>query len=698
MAMAAISMEPVSLNLPENSDCAQQREVLDALPALVFLERAGRIVFANAEARQMLGLDAEEWIERPVEDVLWGLFPGTAEPQTHLIGSQRGTPFHATLPTRDGRLLPVEGTYSILNAELREAVIVAHPSGREQAPKSRLMEDVLASIPDAVAIVHDNHVLYTNPAFTRMFGYTAEEASGGCLRDLIVPETRRHEHAMLQKALDEQGHATMETVRVNKEGELLDVVLVAGPLMAGGARIGYVLTYRDIGERKQTEAKLQHDALHDMLTGLPNRALFLDRLSLVFSRRSRHRDQSCGVLFLDMDRFKEINDTLGHAAGDVLLITVAERLRASLSPQDSASRLGGDEFGVLVENILEAGDLNVVANRILREMEQPFEIFGHQVQSGASIGLAIAGPDHTTPEMLIRDADFAMYRAKQEGGSRIEIFDKRLEAHVTSHKERERELRQVLDNRQFEVWYQPIYRLASGKLEGFESVLRWLRVDGSADSSRDLLSEAEDNGLSITLGRETINAVCRQLRSWSEALPRQELTLTINLTHRQFYHADLVAQLQMALEANAVDPSRLLFAVAETTLNENPDAAVAILQRMVDCNVRIAVDNYGSSLAPLNHLVRLPIDVLKLAPRLTAVAAGAGRQQAVLDSLIHLGHKLGMQVVAQGIETAAQVEALCRMGCELGQGPLLSYALDPARAAMLMGLGAMPVPEPGSSV
>ncbi len=701
MAVAAILRETVSLNLPENSDCAQQQEVLDALPALVFLERAGRIVFANAEARQMLGLTAEEWVERPVEDVLWGLFPGTAEPQTHLIGSQRGSPFHATMPTRDGRLLPVEGTHSILNAELREAVIVAHPSGRERAPKSRLMEDVLASIPDAVAIVHDDHVLYTNPAFTRMFGYSAEEVSGGCLREMIVPETRRHEHAMLQKALDEQGRASMETVRVNKAGELLDVVLVAGPLLAAGARIGYVLTYRDIGERKQTEAKLQHDAMHDMLTGLPNRALFLDRLSLAFCRRSRHRDQSCGVLFLDLDRFKEINDTLGHAAGDVLLVTVAERLRASLRPQDSASRLGGDEFAVLVENILEAGDLNVVANRILREMERPFEIFGHQVQSGASIGVAMAGPDHMTPEMLIRDADFAMYRAKQEGGGRIEIFDKRLEVHVTSHKERERELRLVLDNRQFEVWYQPIYRLENGKLEGFESVLRWLHVDGSADSSRDLLSVAEDTGLSITLGRETINAVCRQLRSWSEGLPQQALTLTINLTHRQFYHADLIAQLQMALETNAVDPSRLLFGVAETTLNENPDAAVAILQRMVDCNVRIAADNFGASMAPLNHLVRLPIDVLKLAPRLTEVAAGAGRQRAVLESLIHLGHKLGMQVIAQGIETAAQVDALCRMGCELGQGPLLSYALDPARAAKLMGLGywaVVPVPETGSSV
>ncbi|MGP8270867.1 MAG: putative bifunctional diguanylate cyclase/phosphodiesterase [Terracidiphilus sp.] len=691
----------MNVNLPENSGSAQQREILDALPVLVFLEREGRIVFANLQARQMLGLTQAEWVARPVVDVLWGLVPIPGEAQILPLESKPGNPFRATLPARNGRLLPVEGTYSILNAELREAVIVAHPSGRERAPKSRLMEDVLASIPEAVVIVHDNHVLYTNPAFTRMFGYSAEEASGAILPELIVPDTRRHEQEMLELALDQHGRATIETVRVNKNGALLDVVLQAAPLMVDGAKIGYVLTFRDIGDRKQTEAKLQHDALHDMLTGLPNRALFLDRLTLALSRRSRRRDQSCGVLFLDMDRFKEINDTQGHAAGDVLLVAIADRLRASLRPQDSACRLGGDEFAVLVDNILEAGDLNVVASRILREMERPFEIFGQLVQISASIGMALAGPDHTTPEMLIRDADFAMYRAKQEGGGRMEIFDKRLEVHITSHKEQEQELRQVLDNRQFEVWYQPIYRLANGKLEGFESVLRWRRLDGTADNFFDLLRVAENTGLSITLGRETVDTVCRQLRAWTDEIRQEALMVSINLTHRQFYHPDLILQLKRALEANAVDASQLLFEIAETTLNENPDAAVAILQRMVDCNVRLAVGNFGSSFAPLTHLVRMPIDVVKLAPQLTAAAVFAGRQQAVLESLIHLGHTLGMQVVAQGIETAAQLDALCRMGCELGQGPLLAYALEPDRATKLIEQGSgrpLPVAESGPAV
>ena len=549
------------------------------------------------------------------------------------------------------------------------------------------MEDVLASIPEAVAIVHSGHVLYTNPAFTEMFGYTAEEASGGTLRELIVPETRQHESAMLEEAVDQNGAATFETVRMNKNGELVDVSLLSGPLLVGGAKVGYVFTYREIGQRREMEARLQHDAMHDGLTGLPNRALFLDRVNLALSRTMRRRDQSCGVLFIDLDRFKAINDLLGHATGDVLLVEVAERLRAALRPQDSAARLGGDEFAVLVENILSITDLEIVASRVSNEMQRPFDIFGHDVQASASIGVAMAGPNHTAPDMLIGDADFAMYHVKQEGGGRFEIFDKHMEVHVSSLQERERELRHVLEKRKFEVWYEPIHRLQSGMLEGFESQLCWRHEDGTADCFSDLLSIAEETGLSIRLGRETVETVCRQLREWTDGLPWMDLTLTVNMSQRQFYHPDLVAQLKRALAASGADPSRLLFEVPETALSENPDAAVAILQRMVDCNVRIAVDDFGCSLAPLNHLVRLPIDVVKMDRRLTAAATTTGRQQAVLESLIHLSHTLGMQVIAQGIENTAQLEALKRMGCELGQGPLLSQALDPARALQLAGAG-----------
>jgi diguanylate cyclase (GGDEF)-like protein/PAS domain S-box-containing protein len=680
----------MGLNRPEDAAAIRQRDILDALPVLIFLERASKIVYANAEARLMLGLTEGDWVPRAVEDVLWGLFPGTAEPQTLLKGTGSGSPFHATMPSKNGKLMPVEGTYCIVNAELREAVIVAHPGGRERAPKSRLMEDVLASIPEAVAIEHGGHILYTNPEFTRMFGYSAEEASGGSLSQLIVPETRLNEQATLEKAVNEQGRVLVETVRANSAGEFVDVSLHCAPLLVDKSRVGYVYTFRDISDRIQTEGKLQHDAMHDVLTGLPNRALFMDRLNQAFTRLVRKPDRSCGVLFLDLDRFKEINDVLGHAAGDVVLASTGERLLSALRPQDSPARLGGDEFAVLVEGITNSSDLETVAKRVLAAMSKPFDVLGHLVHVGASIGAALAGPEHTSPDMLVRDADFAMYRAKQSGGGRFEIFDKHLEITLTNQQERERELRYRLEKRLLEFRYQPIFRLQSRMVLGFECLLRWRGPEGSVDRFDDLLAVAEETGLSVTLGRETMEAVCWQLMNWRNTTPQADLLLSVNLTQRQFHNPDMTLQLQRTLAASGADPSRLLFEVPEYAVNDSPDSAVPILQRMLDCGVHVALDDFGSDLAPLNHLLRLPFDMVKLDAKLAAAATATGRQQAVLESLLKLGRTLGMQVVAQGIETNEQLRALMRLGCDLGQGRLLSPNLDAVQALQLAGTGQLP--------
>jgi diguanylate cyclase (GGDEF)-like protein/PAS domain S-box-containing protein len=556
----------------------------------------------------------------------------------------------------------------------------------------RLMEDVLASLAEAVVVERGHRVVYANQAFTRIFGYTAEEVLGGRLRDFILPESRMKECSQVERELLQGGVASLETERKKKDGGVVEVAFEARPLLEDGKLSGLVFTFREIGERKRIEAKLQHDAMHDTLTGLPNRALFLDRLHQAFSRRARSRGLKCGVLFLDLDHFKEVNDTLGHAAGDALLILVAERLRTALRPQDTAARLGGDEFAVLVENIQTGADIERMADRVLRAMEREFAVAGRPVCVGASIGVAIAGPDHAAPELLIRDADFAMYRAKQAGGGRMEIFDKQLKVAADSLQEREQELRQVIEKRQFELWYQPICRMRAGvqhtaALEGFDAQLCWRRADGSLGDFASLLPVAEETGLSISLGREKTEAACRQLRIWMDRLPDSKLTMAIHLTPRQFNQPDLVAQVKRTLAASGADPARLLFGVGESALSENPKNALEIFERLLECNVRLAVVDFGSGLAPLNHLVRLPVDVLKLDPRLTAAATSTGRQVAVLESLIQLGRKLGVEVVAQGIETEEQVEALLRMGCELGQGPLLSPALEAAAAKKLAERG-----------
>ena len=272
-----------------------------------------------------------------------------------------------------------------------------------------------------------------------------------------------------------------------------------------------------------------------------------------------------------------------------------------------------------------------------------------------------------------------MYRAKQAGRGRYEVFDKHLEVCVTSKQEQERELRTALDKRQFAYLYQPIYVHANGKRKGLSRCFACAGRMESIDNCVDLLSVAENTGLSLVLGQETLEAVCAQLRSWSESLPQKDLMVTINLTRRQFYNHELISLLRKALAVSGAYSSRLLFEVPESALNENSDAAVAVLQRLADCDVRVAVDDFGSSLAPLNLLLQLPVSIVKLAPRLTAAAVSPGRQLIVLEALIRVANKLGLQVVAQGIETAEQLTALTRLGCTLGQGPLLSPALDPAQ-------------------
>jgi Amt family ammonium transporter len=639
-------------------------------------------VFANAEARREMGWEGE-WQDCPVEDVLWGLLPGTAEPRTTLIGGERGSAFHATLACIDGRMTAVEGTYCVPDPEMREGIVVAQVSGRDHTPRPGLMEDVLASLPEAVVLVVGKNVIYTNPAFTTVFGFTAEEASGGSLADLIIPDTRAFEHLMLQKMVDDKGLAGAETVRLNKNGEFVDVALQMTALRVAGGKAGYVLTFRDISERKQVEARLQHDAMHDILTGLPNRALFIDRLTLALSRRDRGVNQGCAVFFMDVDQFKQINDKLGHAAGDMLLIGMAERLLTALRPHDTAARLGGDEFGVLVENIMSVGDVDAVAQRLLVELDRPYELLGHRVQVPASIGIALATDRHGTADELIQEADLAMYRAKQEGGHRYTVFDRHLEVRVTSRQERERELRDIVARRDLVYWYQPIYRLATGRLEGFELLLRRRTSSGAPESFMELLPVAEDTGLSISIGRDAVEAACAQLMEWDRKAPGNGTSIAVNLTQRQFHNEELVPHLKRTLADTRLDPARLLFEVAENTVNEDPDRALALLQRLVDCGVRMVMDNFGAGLAPLNHLMRLPLHVVKLDPRITASVTGAGRNIALVQSLIHLCRASGVELLAEGIETPAHLRILQDLGCELGQGHFLAPPMEPTQAEYL---------------
>lgn len=550
--------------------------------------------------------------------------------------------------------------------------------------QSSLLHKIALALPEAVVVTAGESVIYANSEFAHLFGYSPEEVLGRALSELLVPEDRKQEAAMLLEMARHRGRVAIETVRLDRSRNPIDVSLVLAVFEQEGFDLGFIASFRDIRARRQSESKLQHYALHDVLTGLPNRALYLDRLNLAMARRLRRKDLSCAVMFVDLDHFKEINDTLGHAAGDALLMEVANRLRAALRPHDTAARLSGDEFALLLDNLRSIEDLEVIAGRILASFRREFVLEGKKVNVGASIGVAMCTDDHQLPEQLLRDADFAMYQAKRQGGLQCEIFDSRMQVRLTLRNERETEMRELLDRRDFTLWYQPYYRLQSCTLEGFESLLRWRRQNGTFEPLRDILDMADRSGFAMHLNRETLLNGCRQLQEWSRKDKGPNFTLSMNVSARQLYHPEMIGLVSSVLESTTVDPHRVIIEISESALNENPDSALRIVERLAEREVRIAVDNFGSRLAPLGQLFRFPIDLIKLDRELVAPVASSARHCAALRALTELCHSLGHKVCAQGVENVAQLDALREVGCDQVQGYLFAPAVESAAAADLL--------------
>jgi diguanylate cyclase (GGDEF)-like protein/PAS domain S-box-containing protein len=691
--------------------------LLEALPCCVLLQRGGRIVYCNRAARGLIGLAEDSTVDRPVSDVFLGAYPGlklvregfTADtgedpgPGSDVngdvqadrpSGSATRASFECVLAGVGGQLIPICGSYVVLNSSEVMILIAALPLASEagNSPRSTFLEDLLDCSPEASLITHGTRVLHLNPEFERLFGYTQEETAGRDVQNLIVPEARIHEIEILTHSVDLHGRASMETVRKNRAGELIDVSILVSPVIMLGERVGYFASYRDIREQKAIETRLQHDALHDALTGLANRALFLDRLQTTIARKQRRADVNFAVMFFDMDRLKHINDTLGHASGDQVLVNVAARMRSCFRPQDTVSRFGGDEFAILLENVTNFPDVKIIAQRMQQEISKPMDIFGHQVTVSGSTGIAFGTAQHTTADQLLRDADFAMYRAKSDGGGRHVIFDSAMELHASSHIQKEFELRRAFDERQFEVWYQPVYHLESGALEGFEALLRWRRPDGTLYPVMDVLPLAEQTGLILPIGHMVIEQACLQAKKWHDALPAAKLRVSVNLSPRQFNQPDLVDMIAEILRRVELPPECIRLEIPERAINQNPDIAVGVFQRLMDLGIGVALDNFGAGLASMNHLVRLPIDIVKIDRRLISYLPSPGRNTALLDTLFDLGRALQVKMLAEGVETQAQLQALRKHGCNLGQGHLFSPAVPVEAADRMVQAGQWSAP------
>ena len=449
-----------------------------------------------------------------------------------------------------------------------------------------------------------------------------------------------------------------------------------------GRRIGVLGIAREITERKRMEDQLLHDALHDTLTGLPNRALFMEELQLAIDR-GRRRDYGFTVLFLDLDRFKVVNDSLGHMAGDELLVALAERLLRCLRPGDRVARLGGDEFTVLLDDMDDVAGATSIADRIHDELVAPFAIGGREVFTSASIGIATSRTGYELPEAVLRDADLAMYRAKGRGGSRYEVFDVQMHAAALARLELEMDLRRAVERQEFRLLYQPVLH-GDGHLAGFEALVRWEHPQRGLIEPASFIDVAEETDLTVPMGRWVLAEACRRLQAWVARPGCPELTMGVNVSGRQLLSPGLVYDVASVLSETGLEPAHLTLEITENVLMQDAEMAADVLIALKSLGVRIFMDDFGTGYSSLSYLRRFPLDGLKIDRFFVSRMDEAGNLELV-RSILALSRSLGLEVTAEGVEETAQWEQLCAMGCDMVQGFLFAPPLDAEAASAIIG-------------
>ncbi len=455
----------------------------------------------------------------------------------------------------------------------------------------------------------------------------------------------------------------------------------------------------EINERKQVEEQLLHNAFHDALTGLPNRAFFMERLKQILQRAKRQKNYLFAVIFLDLDRFKVINDSLGHLKGDQFLLSIANRLKACISSTDIAARLGGDEFTILLDEIQNLSDaINLldeiqnlsdaikVAERIQQELTLPLELDGQEVFTTASIGIALSSTvDYDQPENLLRDADTAMYRAKALGKARYELFNPEMYTNALARLQLENDLRRAIERHEFQVYYQPIVSLTHGRILGFEALLRWQHPEHGLILPTDFIPLAEETGLIVKIGYWGLHEACRQMQTWrvSDRINSLE-KISVNLSVKQFSQPDLIDQIGEILQSTGLDAGSLMLEITESAILENGDEANAALSELRKMGIELSIDDFGTGYSSLGRLHSFPISVLKIDRSFVSPIDANSKNLEIIETIITLAHKLGMNVTAEGVETKEQLAFLRKLNCECGQGYFFSRPLDNAAAMALI--------------
>jgi diguanylate cyclase (GGDEF)-like protein/PAS domain S-box-containing protein len=538
---------------------------------------------------------------------------------------------------------------------------------------------------DVIMVIKPDFTLrFVSPSVTRVLRYDAAPLVGRVLVELLHPEDQDKARAFLADAIATPGVTTPVEWRFRQpDGSALHAEIIATNLLDDPAVRGVVLNTRDVSERKRLEKELHYQAFHDPLTGLTNRTLFRDRVShaLTLARRQRN---SISVLFLDLDDFKKVNDSLGHAEGDRMLIAVAERLRACARAADTVARLGGDEFAILLEDasitehsVPGSDGPTVLVSRLVEAMARPFSLSGNEVTVNASIGIATATGDESADDLL-RNADMAMYTAKRQGKGRCEIYQSQMYLDVKQRLEMEAALRTSIEHEELRLVYQPIFSLRTGELHGVEALLRWEHPVYGHLLPQHFVPLAEETGLIVRLGRWVLREACRQVDLWRTAYPETALTVAVNVSGRQLDELDIVQETREALAESRVDPAAVVLEITESVLMQQTGSVLSRLRELRGLGVRLAIDDFGTGYSSLSYLQRFPIDMIKIArPFVEDVGAGADKS-ALARAIIGLGDTLKLRTVAEGIESAEQCTALTELGCQLGQGYFFSAPLPAA--------------------
>lgn len=524
---------------------------------------------------------------------------------------------------------------------------------------------------DVITVIdRDGRIRFHSPSIKRVLGFEQSALLGTDSLDLVHPDDRPRVRAFITKSMKEPDTvAVFECQLRKKSGDWAHCEISLNSKLRDPELQGVVLNTRDVSERKALEEKLAHQAFHDSLTDLPNRDLFRDRVEHALERARRKPGSAIGVLFLDLDDFKHINDSLGHAAGDGLLVAVAHRLNEQLRGSDTAARLGGDEFALLLEEIHEPADAEIVADRVLNAMRLPFSIAGQDVYVHSSIGIALGRPETQSGDELLRDADVAMYRAKASGKGCYSLFDPSMYTSLLERLDLEADLRRAVERDEFTVFYQPTVVLQTGMIAGMEALVRWQHPERGLILPGEFIHLAEDSGLIVEIGRRVLREACDRARSWQMKHPNfPPLTMSVNLSAKQLQHPGLVGEVVEAIADSGLDPHCLILEITESVLMEYTDVVAGTLDQLKELGVRIAIDDFGTGYSSLARLQRLPVDILKIDRSFIAGLENGSQEWAVARAIIELGQSLRLETVAEGIELAEQLVHLQSLQCDRCQG------------------------------